>query len=44
MQFLHPLPATMLSWRLKGTGLASLGTDGKPDTVPIPAFTEDDLV
>ncbi len=44
MQFLHPMPATMLSWRLKGTGLANLGTDGKPDTVPFPRYTEDDLV
>jgi threonine dehydrogenase-like Zn-dependent dehydrogenase len=44
MQFLYPMPATMLSWRLKGTGLANLGTDGKPDTVPFPAFTEEDLV
>lgn len=44
MQFLYPLPATMPSWRLKGTGLANLGTDGKPDTVPLPPFGEDDLV
>ncbi len=44
MQFLYPMPATMLSWRLKGTGLANLGTDGKPDTVPFPRYTEDDLV
>lgn len=44
MQFLYPMPATMLSWRLKGTGLTSLGTDGKPDVVPFPAYTEDDLI
>ena len=44
MQFLYPMPATMLSWRLKGTGLANLGTDGKPDTVPFPRWTEDDLI
>jgi threonine dehydrogenase-like Zn-dependent dehydrogenase len=44
MQFLYPMPATMLSWRLKGTGLANLGADGKPDTVPFPRFTDDDLV
>jgi threonine dehydrogenase-like Zn-dependent dehydrogenase len=44
MNFLYPMPATMLSWRLKGTGLASLGSGGKPDTVPFPACTENDLI
>ncbi len=44
MQFLYPMPSTMLSWRLKGTGLTNLGTDGKPDTVAFPRYTDDDLV
>lgn len=44
MDFLYPMPATMLSWRLKGTGLASLGTGGRPDVVPFPAYTENDLI
>lgn len=44
MQTLYPMPATMLSWRLKGTGLANLGTGGKPDTVPFPSWSENDLI
>jgi threonine dehydrogenase-like Zn-dependent dehydrogenase len=34
----------MRSWRLKGTGLANLGTEGRPDDVPFPAYTENDLI
>ncbi|MGA2640931.1 MAG: alcohol dehydrogenase catalytic domain-containing protein [Spirochaetia bacterium] len=44
MEFLEDLPQEMLSWQLKGTGLDNLGTKGRPDTVPFPRYTEDDLV
>ncbi len=44
MELLHPLPETMLSWRLKGTGLANLGTDGRPDRVAFPRWTEENLI
>jgi L-sorbose 1-phosphate reductase len=44
MQFLEDLPQEILSWQLKGTGLDNLGTKGRPDTVPFPRYTEDDLI
>jgi len=44
MEFLEDLPQEILSWQLKGTGLDSLGTKGRPDTVPFPRYTEDDLI
>jgi len=44
MQFLEDLPQEILSWQLKGTGLDNLGTRGRPDTVPFPHYTEDDLI
>ncbi len=44
MEFLEDLPQEILSWQLKGTGLDNLGTKGRPDTVPFPAYTEDDLI
>lgn len=34
----------MLSWRLRGAGLPSFGTKGRPDLVPFPAYTEEDLI
>jgi L-sorbose 1-phosphate reductase len=44
MQLLENLPAEILSWQLKGAGLENLGTKGRPDTVPFPKYTEDDLI
>lgn len=44
MQFLEDLPQEILSWQLKGSGLESIGTKGRPDTVPFPRYTEDTLV
>jgi threonine dehydrogenase-like Zn-dependent dehydrogenase len=44
MQLLKDLPQEILSWQLKGTGLDNLGTKGRPDTVPFPHYTEDDLI
>ena len=44
MQLLEDLPQEILSWQLKGTGLDNLGTKGRPDTVPFPRYTEDDLI
>jgi threonine dehydrogenase-like Zn-dependent dehydrogenase len=44
MQLLEDLPQEILSWQLKGTGLDNLGTKGRPDTVPFPPYTEDDLI
>jgi L-sorbose 1-phosphate reductase len=44
MELLEDLPEEILSWQLKGTGLDNLGTKGRPDTVPFPRYTEDDLI
>ena len=44
MELLEDLPQEILSWQLKGTGLDNLGTKGRPDTVPFPRYTEDDLI
>ena len=44
MEFLEDLPQEILSWQLKGAGLENLGTKGRPDTVPFPRYTDDDLV
>ena len=44
MEFLENLPQEILSWQLKGSGLENLGTKGRPDTVPFPRYSEDDLV
>jgi L-sorbose 1-phosphate reductase len=44
MEFLESLPQEILSWQLKGAGLESIGTKGRPDTVPFPHYTEDNLI
>ncbi len=44
MQLLEELPPEILSWQLKGTGLDNFGTKGRPDTVPFPKYTEDNLI
>ena len=44
MELLEELPREILSWQLKGTGLDSFGTRGRPDTVPFPSYTEDNLI
>jgi threonine dehydrogenase-like Zn-dependent dehydrogenase len=44
MEFLEDLPKEMLSWQLKGSGLENLGSKGRPDTVPFPHYTENDLI
>ena len=44
MELLEQLPREILSWQLKGTGLDSFGTRGRPDTVPFPSYTEDNLI
>jgi L-sorbose 1-phosphate reductase len=44
MEFLEKMPEEILSWQLKGSGLENIGTRGRPDTVPFPRYTEDDLI
>ena len=44
MEFLESLPQEILSWQLKGSGLDNLGIKGRPDTVPFPKYTEDNLI
>lgn len=44
MELLAPLPQQILSWRLKGQGLENLGTRGRPDTVPFPDWTEENII
>jgi len=44
MEFLEDLPQEILSWQLKGSGLESIGTKGRPDTVPFPRYSEDNLI
>ena len=44
MQFLEDLPQEILSWQLKGSGLENLGSKGRPDTVPFPRYSEDNLI
>ncbi|HET6451546.1 MAG TPA: alcohol dehydrogenase catalytic domain-containing protein [Spirochaetia bacterium] len=44
MQLLEDLPREILSWQLKGTGLDNFGSKGRPDTVPFPEYTEDNLI
>ncbi len=44
MEIKGKLPEKILSWRLKGAGLDNFGTAGKPDLVPFPSYTEDDLI
>ena len=44
MEFLEDLPQEILSWQLKGSGLDNIGTKGRPDTVPFPRYSEDNLV
>jgi len=44
MELLEQLPKEILSWQLKGTGLDNFGTRGRPDTVPFPSYTEDNLI
>ena len=44
MQLLDKLPERILSWQLKGQGLESIGTKGRPDTVPFPSYGEDNLI
>jgi threonine dehydrogenase-like Zn-dependent dehydrogenase len=44
MELLEDLPQEILSWQLKGSGLDNLGVKGRPDTVPFPAYTEENLI
>jgi L-sorbose 1-phosphate reductase len=44
MEFLESLPQEILSWQLKGSGLDNFGTKGRPDTVPFPKYSENDLI
>jgi threonine dehydrogenase-like Zn-dependent dehydrogenase len=44
MQLLEKLPERILSWQLKGQGLESIGTKGRPDTVPFPSYSENNLI
>ena len=44
MEFLEDLPQEILSWQLKGSGLDNIGTKGRPDTVPFPRYSEDNLI
>ncbi|HET6487988.1 MAG TPA: alcohol dehydrogenase catalytic domain-containing protein [Spirochaetia bacterium] len=44
MEFLEQVPREILSWQLKGSGLENLGSKGRPETVPFPRYTEDDLI
>ena len=44
MEFLENMPEEILSWQLKGSGLENIGTKGRPDTVPFPRYSEDDLI
>ena len=44
MELLEDLPQEILSWQLKGSGLENLGVKGRPDTVPFPKYTEDNLI
>jgi len=39
-----PLPATNRIWPLYGAGFENLGVDGKPITVPMPAYGPDELL
>jgi threonine dehydrogenase-like Zn-dependent dehydrogenase len=44
MELLETLPGEILSWQLKGSGLENLGTKGRPDTIPFPPYTEENLI
>jgi len=44
MELLGNLPPEILSWQLKGPGLDNLGAKGRPDTVPFPKYTEENLI
>jgi L-sorbose 1-phosphate reductase len=44
MEFLENMPEEILSWQLKGSGLENIGSKGRPDTVPFPRYSEDDLI
>ena len=44
MELLEDLPQEILSWQLKGSGLDNLGVKGRPDTVPFPKYSEDNLI
>ncbi|HUI70851.1 MAG TPA: alcohol dehydrogenase catalytic domain-containing protein [Spirochaetia bacterium] len=44
MELLENLPQEILSWQLKGSGLENLGIKGRPDNVPFPKYTEDNLI
>ena len=44
MELLEKLPDQILSWQLKGQGLENLGTKGRPDSVPFPSFTEENII
>ncbi len=44
MELLEDLPQEILSWQLKGSGLDNLGVKGRPDTVPFPAYSEENLI
>ncbi|HTP59165.1 MAG TPA: alcohol dehydrogenase catalytic domain-containing protein, partial [Spirochaetia bacterium] len=44
MELLENLPQEILSWQLKGSGLDNLGAKGRPDTVPFPKYSEENLI
>ena len=44
MNICEKLPDKILSWRLKGKGLENFGNNGKPDELPFPSYSEDDLI
>ena len=44
MELLGTLPQQILSWQLKGQGLDNIGTKGRPDSVPFPAWGEDNII
>ena len=44
MELLEDLPQEILSWQLKGSGLDNLGVKGRPDTVPFPKYSDDNLI
>ncbi len=44
MKICGKLPDKILTWKLKGKGLENFGNSGKPDTIPFPEYSEDDLI
>ena len=44
MNICEELPDKILTWRLKGKGLDNFGDSGKPDEIPFPSYSENDLI